>query len=326
MDGCFCLYETEGVKVLFSNNKGAQYPQSVGFEFKSGGTYSKDGLVPEQPASEFKEESEELPIPFETQYVDNPELEKGQKVTRVEGQDGMKTITYRSEYIGNQLVSKTKLSETVSKEPVAQVVEVGTKSPAIEQQIANRVYFNNSQGWSKVYAYVYDNKGVHLVGNWPGQEMSQDEYGYYIELSEEFDGGKVIFNNPDTKVQYPAQNKPGYDLELGQVYEIDGSHRAVLPDPVAEGHTRITFDNPGGWDAANVYAYYGNPIQMPLGAWPGQAMLKDSKGHFYIDLPDEYANSNVKLLFNKPNTQIQFPISVGFDFEVGGHYTKDGLK
>ena len=319
-------YETDGVKVLFSNNKGAQYPQSLGFEFKSGGTYSKDGLVAEQPDSEFKEENEELPITFETEYVDNPELEKGQKVTRVEGQDGVKTITYRSEYIGDQLVSKTKISETVSKEPVTQVVEVGTKVPDIEQQIANRVYFNNSQGWSKVYAYVYDNKGVPLVGNWPGKEMSQDEYGYYIELGEEFAGGKVIFNNPDTKVQFPAQNKPGYDLELGQVYELDGSHRAVLPEPVAEDFTRITFENPGGWGAANVYAYYGNPIQMPLGAWPGQAMLKDSKGHFYIDLPEEYANSNVKLLFNKPNSTIQFPVSVGFDFKVDGHYTKDGLK
>ena len=319
-------YETDGVKVLFSNNKGAQYPQSLGFEFKSGGTYSKDGLVAEQPDSEFKEENEELPIPFETEYVDNPELEKGQKVTRVEGQDGVKTITYRSEYIGDQLVSKTKISETVSKEPVTQVVEVGTKVPDIEQQIAHRVYFNNSQGWSKVYAYVYDNKGVPLVGNWPGKEMSQDEYGYYIELGEEFAGGKVIFNNPVTKVQFPAQNKPGYDLELGQVYELDGSHRAVLPEPVAEDFTRITFENPGGWGAANVYAYYGNPIQMPLGAWPGQAMLKDSKGHFYIDLPEEYANSNVKLLFNKPNSTIQFPVSVGFDFKVDGHYTKDGLK
>ena len=319
-------YETDGVKVLFSNNKGAQYPQSLGFDFKSGGTYSKDGLVAEQPDSEFKEENEELPIPFETEYVDNPELEKGQKVTRVEGQDGVKTITYRSEYIGDQLVSKTKISETVSKEPVTQVVEVGTKVPDIEQQIAHRVYFNNSQGWSKVYAYVYDNKGVPLVGNWPGKEMSQDEYGYYIELGEEFAGGKVIFNNPDTKVQFPAQNKPGYDLELGQVYELDGSHRAVLPEPVAEDFTRITFENPGGWGAANVYAYYGHPIQMPLGAWPGQAMLKDSKGHFYIDLPEEYANSNVKLLFNKPNSTIQFPVSVGFDFKVDGHYTKDGLK
>ena len=319
-------YETDGVKVLFSNNKGAQYPRSLGFDFKSGGTYSKDGLVAEQPDSEFKEENEELPIPFETEYVDNPELEKGQKVTRVEGQDGVKTITYRSEYIGDQLVSKTKISETVSKEPVTQVVEVGTKVPDIEQQLAHRVYFNNSQGWSKVYAYVYDNKGVPLVGNWPGKEMSQDEYGYYIELGEEFAGGKVIFNNPDTKVQFPAQNKPGYDLELGQVYELDGSHRAVLPEPVAEDFTRITFENPGGWGAANVYAYYGHPIQMPLGAWPGQAMLKDSKGHFYIDLPEEYANSNVKLLFNKPNSTIQFPVSVGFDFKVDGHYTKDGLK
>lgn len=319
-------YETDGVKVLFSNNKGAQYPQSLSFEFKSGGTYSKDGLVAEKPESEFKEENEELPIPFETEYVDNPELKKGQKVTRVEGQDGVKTITYRSEYIGDQLVSKTKISETVSKEPVTQVVEVGTKVPDIEQQIANRVYFNNSQGWSKVYTYVYDNKGVPLVGNWPGKEMSQDEYGYYIELGEEFAGGKVIFNNPDTKVQFPAQNKPDYDLELGQVYEIDGSHRAVLPEPVAEGFTRITFENPGGWSAANVYAYYGNLIQLPLGAWPGQAMLKDSKGHFYIDLQEEYANSNVKLLFNKPNSTIQFPVSVGFDFKVDGHYTKDGLK
>jgi len=319
-------YETDGVKVLFSNNKGAQYPQSLGFEFKPGGTYSKDGLVAEKPKSEFKEENEELPIPFETEYVDNPELEKGQKVTRVKGQDGVKTITYRSEYIGDQLVSKTKISETVSKEPVTQVVEVGTKVPDIEQQIAHRVYFNNSQGWSKVYAYVYDNKGVPLVGNWPGKEMSQDEYGYYIELGEEFAGGKVIFNNPDTKVQFPAQNKPGYDLELGQVYELDGNHRAVLPEPVAEDFTRITFENPGGWGAANVYAYYGNPIQMPLGAWPGQAMLKDSKGHFYIDLPEEYANSNVKLLFNKPNSTIQFPVAVGFDFKVDGHYTKDGLK
>lgn len=319
-------YETDGVKVLFSNNKGAQYPQSLSFEFKSGGTYSKDGLVAEKPESEFKEENEELPIPFETEYVDNPELKKGQKVTRVEGQDGVKTITYRSEYIGDQLVSKTKISETVSKEPVTQVVEVGTKVPDIEQQIANRVYFNNSQGWSKVYTYVYDNKGVPLVGNWPGKEMSQDEYGYYIELGEEFAGGKVIFNNPDTKVQFPAQNKPVYDLELGQVYEIDGSHRAVLPEPVAEGFTRITFENPGGWSAANVYAYYGNLIQLPLGAWPGQAMLKDSKGHFYIDLQEEYANSNVKLLFNKPNSTIQFPVSVGFDFKVDGHYTKDGLK
>ena len=56
-----------------------------------------------------------------------------------------------------------------------------------------------------------------------------------------------IFNNPDTKVQFPAQNKPGYDLELGQVYELDGCHRAVLPEPVAEDFTRITFENPGGW-------------------------------------------------------------------------------
>ena len=153
--------------------------------------------------------------------------------------------------------------------------------------------------------------------------MSKDEYGYYIELSKDLSGGKIIFNNPDTKVQYPAQNKAGYDIELGHIYDIDGKHQAVLPE---EGVTRITFDNPGGWDAANVYAYYGNPIQMPLGAWPGKAMTKDSQGNFYIDLPKTYADSNVKILINKPNSNVQFPSAVGFEFSLDGHYTKDGLK
>ncbi len=45
---------------MFTNNQGAQYPQSVGFEVKSNGLYSRDGFVkvvekqitePETPAT-----------------------------------------------------------------------------------------------------------------------------------------------------------------------------------------------------------------------------------------------------------------------------------
>ncbi|PHV60357.1 GNAT family N-acetyltransferase [Streptococcus macedonicus] len=93
-----------------------------------------------------------------------------------------------------------------------------------------------------------------------------------------------------------------------------------------KGMTRISFDNPGGWDSANLYAYYGNPVQIPLGAWPGQSMTKDAQGNFYIDLPEEYLDLNVKIIFNQPGTSNQFPTSIGFDLVKSGNYNKDGLK
>lgn len=316
-------YESDGVKVLFTNNQGAQYPQNVGFDLKVNGIYSKTGLTGTASEVDYKEEVVKENIPFETQTKENPELTKGETKTISEGKEGVKEVTYKVEYTDGVETAREKISEKTVTEATPKVVEVGTKEKEADEAIASRVYFNNSQNWNKVYAYVYDSQGKPVVGTWPGKEMSKDEYGYYIELSKDLSGGKIIFNNPDTKVQYPAQNKAGYDIELGHIYDIDGKHQAVLPE---EGVTRITFDNPGGWDAANVYAYYGNPIQMPLGAWPGKAMTKDSQGNFYIDLPKTYADSDVKLIFNKPNSNIQFPSAVGFEFSLDGHYTKDGLK
>lgn len=316
-------YESDGVKVLFTNNQGAQYPQNVGFDLKVNGIYSKAGLSGTASEVEYKEEVVKENIPFETQTKENPELTKGETKTISEGKEGVKEVTYKVEYTDGVETAREKISEKTVTEATPKVVEVGTKEKEADEAIASRVYFNNSQNWNKVYAYVYDSQGKPVVGIWPGKEMSKDEYGYYIELSKDLSGGKIIFNNPDTKVQYPAQNKAGYDIELGHIYDIDGKHQAVLPE---EGVTRITFDNPGGWDAANVYAYYGNPIQMPLGAWPGKAMTKDSQGNFYIDLPKTYADSDVKLIFNKPNSNIQFPSAVGFEFSLDGDYTKDGLK
>lgn len=55
-------------------------------------------------------------------------------------------------------------------------------------------------------------------------------------------------------------------------------------------------------------------------------MIKGNDGHFFIDLPEEYAEKNVKILFNKPNSNVQFPSAVGFDFKLNGQYPKDGLK
>lgn len=320
-------YVTDGAKVLFTNNQGAQYPQNVGFELKANGIYSKNGLTGTASTVEYKEVTEQASIPFDTKTVENAELAKGTSRTVTEGKDGVKEITFKVTYTDGVETARQTISETVVTEPITKVVEVGSKVDQSEvSEFANRVYFKNTQNWNKVFAYVYDSKGNPVAGTWPGKEMQKDDYGYYLELSEDLVGGRIIFNNPDTKVQYPAQNKAGYEIELGHIYDINGNHETVGNDNLSEGMTRITFENPGGWDAANVYAYYGNPVQMPLGAWPGKEMQKSSQGNFYIDLPEDYATSSVKLIFNKTNSSIQFPTSVGFDFVLKSSYNKSGLK
>lgn len=66
-------------------------------------------------------------------------------------------------------------------------------------------------------------------------------------------------------------------------------------------------------------------FKVPLGHGL-EKMLKGNDGHFFIDLPEEFAEKNVKILFNKPNSNVQFPSAVGFDFKLNGQYPKDGLK
>ncbi|MGF1372912.1 starch-binding protein [Streptococcus infantarius] len=191
------------------------------------------------------------------------------------------------------------------------------KDPSAETNI----YFQNPDNWSDVYAYMYSAKDTKLLGAWPGTKMTKDSTGRYtisVPASYAEEGVKVIFTNNQGS-QFPQ--KEGFDFKAEGVYSKAG----LVPD-VPAGKTRVTFDNPGGWDNANAYVYYGNPVQYPLGAWPGTQMTKDDAGNFYLDLPEEYATVNTKIIFNQPGTSNQFPYSVGFDLVKSGNYNKDGLK
>ncbi|WP_288624018.1 hypothetical protein [uncultured Streptococcus sp.] len=55
-------------------------------------------------------------------------------------------------------------------------------------------------------------------------------------------------------------------------------------------------------------------------------MTKDAQGNFYIDLPEEYLDLNVTIIFRQPSTSNQFPASIGFDLVKSSNYNKDGLK
>lgn len=73
-------------------------------------------------------ETVEQEIPFETEYVENSEMERGKENILQQGENGVKVYTYVKTYVGGKYTDIEESSEIV-KEPVKQIVETGTKDP-----------------------------------------------------------------------------------------------------------------------------------------------------------------------------------------------------
>ncbi|WP_304976377.1 G5 domain-containing protein, partial [uncultured Ligilactobacillus sp.] len=80
------------------------------------------------PEETVSEESKVESIPYEIEYVDDPDLELGKTKVKVVGQAGERTIVYevKRDATGKEL-SREEKSNTVTKEPVIEVIVRGTK-------------------------------------------------------------------------------------------------------------------------------------------------------------------------------------------------------
>ena len=67
-------------------------------------------------------------IPHGTRKVNDSSLPKGTTKVRTAGVDGQKTVTYKVTYLDGQETGRTVVSELVTKQPVTEVIAVGTKS------------------------------------------------------------------------------------------------------------------------------------------------------------------------------------------------------
>jgi 3D (Asp-Asp-Asp) domain-containing protein len=70
-------------------------------------------------------------IAYETETKENPELEKGKTQTVQAGAVGIKELEVKEVYENGELVTTETISEAVTKEPVNEVVEKGTKEPVV---------------------------------------------------------------------------------------------------------------------------------------------------------------------------------------------------
>ena len=82
------------------------------------------------------------PIPFEVEVKYDGSMPQGQeKVTRA-GVEGVQRAVYRVRTEDGKEVSRTVVSRTVVKEPVAQVVVKGTKPPATNAQVGEATWYH----------------------------------------------------------------------------------------------------------------------------------------------------------------------------------------
>jgi hypothetical protein len=83
-------------------------------------------------------------IPFSSSQQEDANLAKGQTQVKVSGVEGEKTITYEVKYQGGQEISRSKTGETVTREPVNEVVLVGAYvAPPAQPNCANGTYVNS---------------------------------------------------------------------------------------------------------------------------------------------------------------------------------------
>ena len=82
---------------------------------------------------EVKEETATEEIPFDVQEAYSDQMATGESIISQEGQNGQKEVTYEVTYVDGKEVNREVIDETVTKEPVAQVITYGTAQAAAPQ-------------------------------------------------------------------------------------------------------------------------------------------------------------------------------------------------
>lgn len=80
-----------------------------------------------QPEAVIEEETVNVTIPFETQFIETAELAVGQERVIQVGRNGETVQRYLVSYLLGQEISRTLVSETIQVEAINQIVEIGTR-------------------------------------------------------------------------------------------------------------------------------------------------------------------------------------------------------
>ena len=97
-------------------------------------------------------------VPFDKKFVPNPEMDRGHSKVTVEGVDGERRAVYSVTRVEGKETQRTLVSESISTQPVTEIIEYGTKSvqavsrgttPETAEALADCSYID-----CKAYSYI----------------------------------------------------------------------------------------------------------------------------------------------------------------------------
>ena len=164
----------------------------------------------------------------------------------------------------------------------------------------NHVYLMNAAGWSKVYCYVWDAVENHMLGDWPGTEVSYDEENgcYSVPFTGDNMPTQIIWHNGN------GEQTADLAFESEKTYN---NHIAY-------------FKNTESWESVYCYAWTGN--NEMLGAWPGTQARVNNDGIYYMVFTDaEPANIIWNNNAGDQTADLTFVNGQLYDSEGGTYYT-----
>jgi uncharacterized protein YabE (DUF348 family) len=93
--------------------------------------------------------TEVIAIPFETVEKDDPNLAKGAKKVLTAGVAGQKLVTFTAVVAGGKEISREIILESITVQPVTQVVSIGTKTAPVAPDVSVNVDPGSAQGIAK---------------------------------------------------------------------------------------------------------------------------------------------------------------------------------
>lgn len=157
-------------------------------------------------------------ISYTMLFQNDPSMPEGQVNTTRKGISGKKVVTYRVEYKNSQLVRKKKVKEKIVKEPIDEIVMIGTgkREPYITPPEPEKPYEYNIEAatqrdWTKMTHDQQVNLVIQFMNKYKGG-VKQNPEALIAAINER------LFPSPDTPIKTVIDT--AYNaLESQQAYE-----------------------------------------------------------------------------------------------------------
>jgi murein DD-endopeptidase MepM/ murein hydrolase activator NlpD len=178
----------EGVPALCDGDEIETYEQLVDKYYKNGGKISFSVTVSEK---------ETKYISFETVYNNSSSYYEGTKVVKTNGVQGEKELTYEVTYVDGSESSRSLVTERVTKEPVNEVVLVGTKKST-----------------ASTGKYAWPLKSVAITSSY-GNRYLNGKYNFHLGVDLRASNGTSVYAADGGKVTFA-----GYSGSYGYLIKI----------------------------------------------------------------------------------------------------------